>query len=295
MFQKQPMMRKVIYSLVPVYIFALYCYGLRLIFLSLIVFSAGILIEYIMEKKKGKGVSEACLVTSMLFVLSLPPRTPWWVALIGISFAILFSKEVFGGFGRNPFNPAIAGRLFIYISFPNIMTGSWSKPSLFSLHADSVSIATPLAILKKGESIDILNLLTGLHSGSMGETSVILILIACIFLLITKTASYHIILSTTISALLLSSGLYLLKIPQALPPIHALLSGSFVFVAVFMATDPISAPKKTVAKWIYGFIIGISIVIIRTFSSFPEGTSFGVLLGNTFACLLDEIVSNKKV
>jgi len=292
-FQKQPMMRKVIYSLIPIYLFTFYLYGLQLAFLSVIVFAGGILTEFIMEKMRGKKISEACIVTCMLYALSLPPRVNWWIALIGIVFGILIGKEVFGGFARNPFNPAIAGRLFIYISFPNIMTYGWSGIGKFGFGVDAVSAATPLGLLRSGESLNLLDLLLGFKTGSMGETSIVLILLAALYLIFTKTASYQIILSTLLSGTTLAFLFKFLGFQNALDPVSSILSGSFLFVTVFMATDPISAPKKIPSKWIYGILIGSTTMVVRTFSLFPEGTSFGVLFGNTFASLLDEIFQNK--
>jgi Na+-transporting NADH:ubiquinone oxidoreductase subunit B len=295
MFIKQPMMRRVVYALVPIYLFALYLYGLQLVILSLIVFPAGILIEYIMEKRNKKEISEAIWVTCFLFLLSLPPRTPWWVALIGIAFGVLFAKEVFGGFGRNPFNPAIAGRLFIYLTFPAHMTYDWSTIGNFGMHADAVTSATSIGILKQGGYIDILQHILGLRTGSFGESAVILILAAAIYLIMTKTASWEIMLSTIGSAFLLNFILDIFHVPGTISTIPSILTGSIIFASVFIATDPVSAPKKIIPKWIFGIIIGSATILIRTFSLFPEGTSFGVLLGNTFASLLDEIFTKKKV
>ncbi len=294
LFQKQPMMRKVIYSLLPIYLFAGYMYGWRLLFLTGIVFSAGIVTEYIFEKLRKKKVTEAVLVTCMLYLLSLPPLTPWWIALIGIVFGVIFGKMVFGGFGRNTYNPAITGRLFVYISFPNRMTYDWSTFGNFGIGMDALSGATPLSILREGGSIDIVQHLLGFRPGSMGESPIILIVLAGIYLIWTKTASWEIITGYFTSAMLLSLGLYLFDAPYAMEPVSAMISGSVLFVLVFMATDPISAPKRTPSKWVYGIVIGMTTVIIRTFSLFPEGTSFGILLGNTFAPLLDEIFTRKK-
>ncbi|KUK80595.1 MAG: NQR2 and RnfD family protein, partial [Petrotoga mobilis] len=152
-FQKQVMMRKVLYSLIPIYAFAFYMYGWRLIFLSIFVYGFGILTEYIMERRQKRKVTDAVLVSCTLFVLSLPPATPWWIASIGIIFGVLFAKEVYGGFGRNVFNPAIAGRLFIYITFPNIMTQSWLQPGNFGrATSDILTSATPLQVLANGEN-----------------------------------------------------------------------------------------------------------------------------------------------
>ena len=289
--QKQPIMSKVIYSLIPIYLFSLYFYGIYLVFLTVIVFVSGFFTEFIFEKIKGKKVSEALFVTCLLFTLSLPPKTPWWVAMIGIIFGVIFGKEIFGGFGKNIFNPAILSRLFIYLTFPNQMKG-FIKSINFGLTVDSITAATPLKMIKAGESISTIKLLLGFNPGSMGEGFVILILLALIYLVVTKTASWQIIVSTIASAGLLTVFLDLINIPNDFSSINYMLSGSLLFVAVFMATDPVSAPKKNISRWIYGSIIGFTTIIIRTFS-FPEGTSFAVLLGNTFASLLDELFTKK--
>lgn len=295
-FQKQVMMRKVLYSLIPIYIFAFYMYGVRLLFLSIFVYGFGILTEYIMEKPKKRKVSEAVLVTCTLFVLSLPPATPWWIASIGIVFGVLFAKEVYGGFGRNIFNPAIAGRLFIYITFPNIMTQAWRQPGNFGrMMSDTMTSATPLQTLANGESIGLFNAFFGLHPGSMGEGPIFLIIIAAIYLIFTKTASWKIMLSTFLSAGILTGFFSIIGIQQALHPLEFLMSGSLIFVTVFMATDPVTAPKNETSKWFYGIIIGVTAILVRSFSLFPEGTSFGVLMGNTFAALLDTAFAKKKV
>lgn len=298
--QKQPMMRKVIGTLIPLWVFALVLYGFHLLWLSLIVFVFGFLAEYIMEKRSNKKVTEAMWVTCLLFILSLPPLTPWWVAAIGIVFALIFGKAVFGGFGRNVFNPAITGRLFIYIAFPNIMTQAWVAPlsgwnlSQLFQKADAVSTATPLGMLRAGTNVDIFELLLGWRSGSMGEGMIILIFLAAVYLIWTNTANWRLMVSTLLSGAALTFALQFFGVPQALDTIPALLSGSFLFVTVFMVTDPVSGPKNESARWIYGILIGFSAVIIRTFSLFPEGTSFAVLIGNTFAPLLDDLFSKVK-
>ncbi len=294
LFQKQPMMRKMLYALIPIYLFAGYMYGWRLLLLTVIVYTAGIVTEYIVEKPRGKKVSEAVLVTCTLFLLSLPPLTPWWIALIGIIFGVLFGKMVFGGFGRNTYNPAITGRLFVYITFPNHMTYDWSTFGNFGIGLDALSGATPLGILREGGSIDIVQHLIGQRPGSMGEGPVILIVLAAAYLVWTKTASWEIITGYFTSAVIMTLAIYLLDAPHAMDPVSAMVSGSVLFVMVFMATDPISAPKRTTSKWVYGIVIGATTVIIRTFSLFPEGTSFGIFIGNTFAPLLDEIFTRKK-
>jgi len=129
----------------------------------------------------------------------------------------------------------------------------------------------------------------------MGEAPVLLILLAAIYLIWTKTANWRLMISTYGSAVLLTFLLDLFNVPKSLPTIPAMLSGSLLFITVFMATEPITAPKKIKSMWIYGIIIGLSGVVIRTFSLFSEGWSFAILIGNMFAPLLDEIIKDKKV
>ena len=294
LFQKQLMMRKVIYSLFPVYLAAVFFYGIYFFIVSVAVFSAGTITEYLFMKYYSKKISEAVLVTCMIYLLSLPPGVPVWIAVTGIVFGVLFGKCVYGGFGKNIFNPAITGRLFIYIAFPGKMTSLWTVPSLFGLkEIDGVSSATPLYMMRQGELPEIFNLFTGLRTGSAGEGFVILIILAAVYLVYTKTANWKAIVSTLSSFLLLSTLFFMLGVENSFPPLHAVLSGSILFVAVFMVTDPVSSPRKPQAVLIYGILVGGIAALVRTFSLFPEGTSFGILVGNTFASLIDEIFTKK--
>jgi len=399
-FTKQDPMRRVVYSLVPIFLWSVYLYGWRVIALTAFVYLLGILAEYVFEKGKNKKVSEAVLVTCGLFALSLPPAIPFWVAGVGILFAVIFGKEVYGGFGRNLFNPAITGRTFTYISFPLMMQTTWMFPGNFGLthmngqvagsvwveaavmlalaaalywlftknegktkvvlwgsvagvvftvafyvilnltnafqaarEIDVVATATPLEVFKglaaannwhqnvsffgmnlgPIENNEWWNLLLGLRIGSIGEGSIFLILAAAIYLLWTKTANWRPMLMTVVSALVLTAFFYwtgLFKTgmghligldpagkdlgTQLLDICRFMMSGSLLFVAVFMATDPVSAPKKPVAQLIYGVLIGAITITIRAFSGFPEGVSFAILTANTFASLIDELLPAKK-
>ncbi|MCK4516403.1 MAG: RnfABCDGE type electron transport complex subunit D, partial [Spirochaetaceae bacterium] len=239
-------------------------------------------------------------VTSLLFGLSLPPLVPFWIAAVGIVFAVAVGKQVFGGFGRNIFNPAITGRLFVYISFPTLMQRSWMTPRVPEFFAnlievDAMTSATPLEVLRTGgqEALNFWHLFFGFRLGSMGESAIWLILIAGVYLSVTKTAQWRLIVSTFLTAAVLHVIFYFTGLTDLAPHL-ALMSGSILFVSVFMATDPVSAPNKPAAQWLYGFIIGGTTVLIRTFAGFPEGTSFGVLLGNTFASLVDQIMPAAK-
>lgn len=295
MFQKQVIMRRVVYSLIPIFLFSTYLYGWRTVVLTAVVYALGILTEFLIEKTRNKKVSEAVLVTCGLYALSLPPLVPIWVAAVGIIFAVLIGKGVYGGFGRNIFNPAITGRLFIYICFPTLLQASWAAPGALGPLPDAVSSATPMAIMRgvAEGSVEFWNLFLGFRAGSLGESAIILILAAAVYLVWTKTANWKLILSTFASAAVFSTIFYYMGL-SPMPPHLAMASGSIMYVAVFMATDPVSAPNKSLSQWAYGIIIGTVTVLIRTFAGFPEGTSFGVLMGNTFASLLDELFPKPK-
>jgi len=299
-FQKQVIMRRVLYSLAPIWALSVWLYGPRVVLLTVVSLTLGVLTEYLYEKRRNGKVSEAVLVTATLFALSLPPAAPLWIAAVGIVFAVFTAKMIYGGFGRNIYNPAIAGRLFVYISFATVLGKSFLPHGNFGLGAGTLlgrpevlSAATPLAVWRSGGSVPLLGLLTGLRDGSVGESSVILITAAAVYLIWTKTASWRIIVSEVAAGGILALALHFAGVKAALPP-ASLLAGSFLFVAVFMGTDPVSAPKKPASHWIYGTLIGITAIIIRTFSAFPEGTSFAVFVGNTFASMIDDFVVGRQ-
>lgn len=300
MFQKQVIMRRVVYSLTPLFLFSIYLYGWRAIVTVGVAYIFGIGAEYVMEKSRNKKVSEAVLVTCGIYGLALPPVTPWWVVAVGIVFAVIMGKGVYGGFGRNIYNPAITGRLFIYITFAAVLAGSWAVAGNFGAGeagVDAITAATPLAQLRAGEQPELLNLFVGLRGGSLGESSILLILAAAIYLIATGTANWRLIVATIVGALVTTIAFYFGGLIPGLNPTDTgalyavavyMMSGSIMYVAVFMSTDPVSGPNRPLAQYLYGFLIGAVSMTIRTFSGFPEGTSFGIMMGNTFASLFDE-------
>ncbi len=309
-FQTQPIMRNVLISLIPLTLGAVYLFGLRVLTLMLVVAVAGTATEYIFVKKRNQKVTEAVLVTSVLFTLSLPIATPYWVAIVGIVFGILFAKEVFGGFGRNVFNPALAGRMFLYVSFPEHLTASWnhnatSFPGGFVQYItpvlDTFSESTPMpAFRSTGEMLSANEVLWGYTSGSMGETSAILIVLGGIFLLTRKITDWHPMVAALIGFLTMHSLLYMVGVDNVPNPLYGLLTGGFLFTAVYFVSDPVTSPKTVPAKWAYGILIGVITVTIRHFGIFIEGAAFSVLIMNTFVPIMDEGVkalkaSGKKV
>lgn len=298
------MMRKVIYALIPIIIAAIYFFGWRALVMAIWASIVGVLAEWIFERKRNKPVSEAVFVTAILFTLTLPVRTPFWVIAVGMLFGIIFGKEVFGGFGRNVFNPALVGRAFVYVSFPTFLTGQWTVPfntllggfaHFMAAPIDDLASATPMLLFRAtGEMVNLTHLFLGNVSGSLGETSALLIMLAGIYLLVTKTASWETMIATTAGFLITNTAFFLLGAKSVPNPLFGILSGGILFAIVFMTTDPISAPKTREAKLIYGVLIGAVTVIIRGFALFAGGAMFAILIGNTFAPILDEAVKAVK-
>ncbi|MDD3050851.1 MAG: RnfABCDGE type electron transport complex subunit D [Candidatus Cloacimonetes bacterium] len=296
---KQAMMNKVLYSLIPIALFSVFLFGWRVLAIITITNFVAFITEwlFIRQKKNGK-VSMAVFVTGSLLALSLPPTIPFWIAAIGAIFAVTFGKMVFGGFGMNIFNPAILGRTFVYISFPQAMTVSWLNPFTkfpggfaFYQKASQLTSATPMIDFSHSQEMTPLNnLAIGTIAGSMGETSAILIILAGIYLILTKTAKWQVMLSVLVSFALFSFIFY------GTNPLPLLLSGGLLFGSVFMITDPVSMPKDSTAIWIYGILVGFLTVIIRKYSLFVEGFMFAILLGNSLMPIIEyAIVKQKKM
>ncbi len=308
LFMKQKLMRKVMYSLIPIVFASIYFFGLRALVLMAWVIGIGIATEWFFEKRYNKPISEAVIVTCILYTLTLPPSTPFWIATVGIIFGIIFGKEVFGGFGRNVFNPALVARCFVYVCFPEPLTIHWVKSATgfpgglavwLTDKIDVVSQSTPMLIFREtSEMQSFTQLFLGNTPGSLGETSAALIILAAIYLIYTKSASWQTMAGVFMGYLLMSTPLYLLGAPSIPNPLFGLLSGGLLFGAVFMATDPISSPMSTEGRWIYGILIGVVTVIIRGYALFAGGIMFAILIGNTFAPLIDEGIklykSNRK-
>lgn len=304
---KQPMMRKVVYSLIPIQLASIYFFGWRSLLLTLVCVTSGVFAEWLFKRTIKKPVTEAVFVSAILYAMTLPPGTPYWIASVGIIFGIIFGKEVFGGFGKNIFNPALVGRAFVYVCFPIPLTVVWHHNlagqngglggflSYLAPVVDTASTATPMLLFRTDKDYtQLLDLFLGNVTGSMGETSALLILLAGIYLVYTKTAAWENIVSTLIGFIGANTAFYLMGVSSVPHPLYGLLSGGILFGAVFMVTDPISSPKTKEAKWIYGILIGVSTVIIRGFALFAGGIMFAILIGNTFAPLLDEIVKGLK-
>ncbi len=266
-------------------------YFLPIYFVTLLV---GGLWEVLFAVVRKHEVHEGFFVTSILYALSLPPTIPLWQVALGISFGVVLGKEVFGGTGKNFLNPALTGRAFLFFAYPAYMTGDtvW-------VAADGYSQATPLALAAEGgmEAVQeagftLMNSFFGLIPGAIGETSTFALLLGAAFLLWTGIASYRImggVLLGVIATTLLFNLTGSETNPMfAMPWYWHLVLGGLMFGLVFMATDPVSAAMTDTGRWLFGFLVGVMVVLIRVVNpAFPEGMMLAILFANIFAPLID--------
>ncbi len=220
------------------------------------------------------------------------------MGVLGTIFGVTFGKMVFGGFGRNVFNPALTGRAFLYLCFPIFLTAQWGAPqqggALNVWASDGITQATPLTMQKAGVSIPWSDLFLGKTTGSLGETCAVFIVLGGLYVLYKKAANWRIVVGGFLGFLGLQTALWAAGVTGALNPIVALLSGSFLFGVFFFATDPISSAQTDPGRWFFGAFFGLMTVVIRTFSAWPEGVMYAVLLANIFSPIVDHMVREYK-
>ena len=267
-------------------------YGLmKILPLYIVSYVVGLGIEIIFAQVRKEEVNEGFFVTGFLIPLIMPADVPLWMLAIAVAFAVIIGKEVFGGSGMNVVNPALLARAFMFFSYPSQMSGDgiWIAEK-----ADAYSGATPLGTLLNGGGVEqlpsMMEMFIGTIPGSVGETSKIAILLGALFLIVTGVASLRIILSTFVGAAAL--GLLFTAIGVSdVPFYYHYLMGGFMFGAIFMATDPVTAAQTNCGKIIYGFLIGAMAVLIRVANpGYPEGMMLAILLLNVFAPLIDYCV-----
>lgn len=274
-------------------------YGfLKILPMLLVSYIVGLGIECIFAQIRKHEVSEGYFVTGMLIPLICPPDVPLWQLAIAVAFAVIIGKEVFGGTGYNFLNPALVARAFLFFSYPSQMSGDtvW-----IAEQGDAISGATPLGEMLAGgitPHASVLDMFLGFIPGSVGETSVIAILIGAVILLVTGIASWRIILSIFAGGA--AMGLVFNMIGanpyMEMPFYYHFLIGGFMFGAVFMATDPVTAAQTNTGKYIYGALIGIMAVLIRVLNpAYPEGMMLSILLLNVFAPLIDYYVVDANI
>ena len=289
-------------------LFQNFWYGfLRVLPLYIVAYVVGLGIEFASAQIRNEEVNEGYLVSGMLIPLMVPVDVPLWTLAIAVAFAVLFGKEVFGGTGMNFLNPALLCRAFLFFAYPSKMSGSsvWVSLKNGESLIDGATGATPLSFASEG--LDAMNnagvqygmsawdMFAGIIPGSVGETSVIAILIGAVILIWTGVASWKIMVSSVAGALFVG---WLGNFFGAtdVPAYYHLLMGGFAFGTVFMATDPVTSAQTECGKWIYGFLIGALCVVVRLFNpGYAEGMMLAILLMNTFAPLIDHYVTDAAI
>ena len=270
--------------------FADFFYGLfKVLPLYIVAYLVGLGIEFASAQIRHEEVNEGYLMTGFIIPLIVPIDVPLWMLAVAVAFAVIFGKEVFGGTGMNIWNPALLTRAFLFFSYPSKMSGSevWVAGA-----PDGFTGATPLAVAAEqgADSLNFMDLFLGTVTGSVGETSALAILIGAVILIWTGVASWKIMVSSVAGALVVG-GLAQVAGLTDIPCIYHLVLGGFAFGTVFMATDPVTAAQTECGKWIYGFLIGAICVIVRLFNpGYAEGMMLAILLGNTFAPVIDHLV-----
>ena len=323
----------VVLALIPCYIFGAYnigylnslaqdiersllantIFGLTYVLPILIVtFVAGAICELTFAIIRKHEVNEGFLVSCALIPLTMPPDVPLWQVFMGTSFGIIIGKEIFGGVGTNVFNPALTARAFMYFAFPTKISGDkvwavgpdgYSGATALAIPANPVEYDTASNLFAASTQFDfsLMNMFWGLIPGSIGETNKVLIIGGALFLIYCGIASWRIIMSSVIGLVLTAFLFNLLagfstNAMLTITPLQHLLIGSFLFGTVFMATEPVTSSHTNTGRWIYGFLIGVLTVIIRSINpAYPEGVMLAILIMNMFAPLIDYYVIQSNI
>ncbi len=294
----------VLIALIPAFFVSLYYFGLGALLVTATAVLSCVVFEYLIQKYLLKGqptiTNGSAILTGVLLAFNLPSNLPLWIVVIGSLFAIGVGKMAFGGLGNNIFNPALAGRIFLLISFPQQMT-SWPRPQALNMALDGETGATTLNILKRGNieeiiNIDVMEMLIGNAGGSFGEVSAIALLIGFAYMLLKRIITWHIPVSIIATVFLFSFFVTLHEgIEYAL--IFAelqIFSGGLLLGAIFMATDYVTSPMTRGGMILYGVLIGIITVVIRLWGAYPEGMSFAIFIMNGVTPLINNYMRPKR-
>ena len=282
----------VVMSLVPVIIAAAFFFGIS----ALLQVATCVIVTVLTERATGKGgviADGSATITGILLGLSLPAGFPLWMTALGAAFAIVFGKQIWGGLGQNVFNPALVGRAFLQAAFPVAIT-TWPSPGgsflelrgdLFALpfmhpHPSAVTSATPLGLLKfEGKLTALKELLIGTTGGSLGETAAIVILAGGAYLAWRRYLNWRIPVAVILTVAIVSQLIHAID-PAKPDAFFMLFSGGLMLGAVYMATDMVTSPVTNRGKWVFGFGIGVLVVVIRIWGGLPEGVMYAILFMN---------------
>lgn len=285
-------MRDVVIAMVPTSIFGVVNFGLNALLLIVTCVACCVLSEYVYEKAMKKPITTndySAVVTGMILALNLPPKAPLWLAVIGSIFAIVVVKQLYGGLGQNFMNPALAARCFLLISFTTRMTDFSTTDAVSSATGvDVISSATPLAMLKAGENIDLMSALIGNTTGTIGETSALCLFIGAGYLIYKRIIHIRIpfIYIGTVLLFVLMFGGHGFDLDFLL---GHLLTGGLIFGAFFMATDYVTTPITPNGQIVFAIIIGLLTGIFRIFGPSAEGVSYAIIIGNLLVPLIEKV------
>ena len=275
-------MLAVVIALLPTSIYGIFNFGFKAAVLILATVASTVLTEYVYEvamKKKVTIGDFSAVVTGLLLALNLPVSAPWWIGVIGGVFAILVVKMLFGGLGQNFMNPALAARCFLLISFTGIMT---------NFECDAYTGATPLAVLKSGESVNVYNMVLGKCNGTIGETSMAMILIGAILLLLLGIIDLR-VPGTYIVSFVIFVGLFGGKGFDTHYIAAQLAGGGLMLGAFFMATDYVTRPITVKGQYLYGILLGFLTFVFRIWGPSAEGVSYAIIIGNLLVPLIEKV------
>ena len=275
-------MRDVLIALLPATVFGMIYFGLNAVLVVIASVATAVVTEYVYEKAMKLPITTAdcsAAVTGLLIALNMPPEIPFWMPMLGSIFAIIVVKMLFGGLGQNFMNPALAARCFLMISFAKYMT---------AFPVDATTGATPLAVLKRGDSISVLDSFLGTIPGTIGETSALLLLIGAAYLLIRKVITLRIPLSyiLTFSVFVLLFGGHGFDMTYLAAEIC---SGGLILGAFFMATDYVTSPITPRGQVVFGICLGILTGLFRLFGASAEGVSYAIIICNLLVPLIEKV------
>lgn len=298
----------VLIALVPALLCSFVYFGIGAILVTLVSVASCVFFEwainkYMLKRTDTSVLDGSAILTGVLLAFNLPSNLPLWIVMVGALFAIGVVKMTFGGLGCNLFNPALAGRAFLLISFPVQMT-TWPKPLQGFFNVDAETAATPLALMKQAikdgntDAIEkipnsLLDMFTGQTGGSMGEVCELALLIGLFYMLYKKIITWHIPISILATVFIFAGALHLAK-PEYPSPFMDLVSGGLMLGAIFMATDYVTSPMSKKGQLVYGVAIGFLTVVIRTWGAYPEGMSFAILIMNAFVPLINNYFKPKR-
>ncbi len=295
-------MRDVVIALLPALAVSVWVFGLNVLFVTAIAVASCVGFEYGIQKLLFKGKLTICnysaVVTGILLAFNLPSTLPWWIVIMGSFVAIGVAKMTFGGLGKNPFNPALVGRVFLLIAYPVQMT---TFPATTLGVTDALSGATPLAAVKAGaavESLDITSLFLGTIPGSLGEVSALALLLGFVYLLVRRVISWHIPVAVLATMAIFAAAVGIAE-GDAMSAVGEfalfhIFAGGAILGAVYMATDYSTSPMTPKGMLIFGFGIGVITMLIRLWGAYPEGMSFAILIMNATVPLINKYVKPKR-